>query len=62
MIPNPSYCLAFALLCGLIALVAWLKERRDYAANWHPDRDSKLRRVIVDENGMPLMYVDGDQC
>lgn len=57
MIPNTTYCLIVGLLCGACALLAYLKERRDEAANWHVTPEQR-RRVVRDETGKPLMYVD----
>lgn len=70
---SPAVCLAFGLLCGFVALLAWLKERRDAAANWtvvaHPEpicitaykpqtSTYNGRPVLNDEHGRPLMYLD----
>lgn len=57
MIPNPALCLIIGLLCGFVALLAYLKERRADAASWHTT-PAQRRRVIRDENGNALMYVD----
>jgi len=50
-------CLVVGLGCGFVALVAYWRERREDAASWHTTPEQR-RRVIRDEYGNPVMYMD----
>ena len=36
-----AICLMIGVGCGLLALLGWLKQRRDAARNWHVGRGAE---------------------
>jgi len=56
----PFFCVWFGAGCGAFAAALYWRERREAAASWHTTPEQR-RRVVRDEHGNPLMYLDGPE-